>query len=85
MMFSVLISANRILLIGDSITYGKGNPPGFRDNLYDLLKIRGYPFDRINSDEEIDINTLISAEQCMFIGSLLPCLRDQKDGDNQND
>jgi len=47
--------------------------------------IRGYPFERINKSDEIDINSRITAEQCMFIGPLLPCLREKISGDVQND
>ncbi len=47
--------------------------------------IRGYPFEKISKEEEIDINSLITAENCMFIGPILPCLREQIAGDIQND
>jgi coenzyme F420-0:L-glutamate ligase len=36
--------------------------------------IRGYPLKRIKMEEEQDINRFISAEECMFLGPLMPCL-----------
>ena len=39
--------------------------------------IRGYPMNRINKEEEIDLNTQISAEECMFLG---PFIRGGKGG-----
>ncbi len=33
--------------------------------------IKGYPINRIAADEEIDLNTQITAEKCMFIGPFL--------------
>lgn len=39
--------------------------------------IRGYPIKRITRKEEQDINSLITEENCMFIGPLLPCLEEK--------
>ena len=39
--------------------------------------IRGYPIERISSDDEQDINSLITEVNCMFIGPLLPCLEER--------
>ncbi len=40
--------------------------------------IRGYPIEKVTPDNEIDINTLITEEDCMFLGPLLPCLEFEK-------
>ena len=58
---------------------------GETDERIPFVIIRGYPFDKISKNEEVDINSLITAESCMFIGPLLPCLREQFAGDIQDD
>ncbi|MHA1224289.1 MAG: coenzyme F420-0:L-glutamate ligase [Candidatus Heimdallarchaeaceae archaeon] len=37
--------------------------------------IRGYPVKRIEEKDETDVNKLIPAEKCMFIGPLLPYIK----------
>ncbi len=44
--------------------------------------IRGYPIERVTPDNERNINTLITKEDCMFLGPLLPCLEFKKKSDN---
>ncbi|MBN2105442.1 T9SS type A sorting domain-containing protein [bacterium] len=40
------------MFIGDSITYGKGCMPGFRDDVYWALKNMGFPFEFVGSVNE---------------------------------
>ena len=47
--------------------------------------IRGFPLVRISQNEEQDINTLITEEKCMFMGPVLPCLKDKASGEFGND
>jgi coenzyme F420-0:L-glutamate ligase len=47
--------------------------------------IRDYPIKRITSKEEQDINSLITEENCMFIGPLLPCLEEKMKRAIKND
>ena len=44
---------------------------GETDEMIPFAIIRGFPMIRIAKDEEMDINTLISAEECMFIGPFI--------------
>ncbi len=44
--------------------------------------IRNYKFVEIKEQEENDINTLITAEQCMFIGPLLNCIKEKSEKQN---
>jgi len=57
---------------------------GETDEQVPFALIRGYTIERIDPSEEEDINTLITAEQCMFIGPLLKCLEEEK-GVKKND
>jgi F420-0:gamma-glutamyl ligase len=41
---------------------------GETDEMIPFAIIRGFPMIRISKDEEMDLNTLISPEECMFIG-----------------
>jgi F420-0:gamma-glutamyl ligase len=41
---------------------------GETDEMIPFVIIRGFPMIRISKDEEMDLNTLISPEECMFIG-----------------
>ena len=50
---------------------------GETDEQIPFVIIRGYSTLRINASEEEDLNTLITAEQCMFIGPLLKCLEEK--------
>jgi len=47
--------------------------------------IRGYPIERISSEDEQDINSLITEDNCMFIGPLLPCLEEKMKRVVEND
>ncbi|MCG3225580.1 MAG: coenzyme F420-0:L-glutamate ligase [Candidatus Heimdallarchaeota archaeon] len=51
---------------------------GETDERIPFVIIRGYSMSRINASEEKDLNTLITAEQCMFIGPLLKCLEEKR-------
>lgn len=44
---------------------------GETDEMIPFAIIRGFPMIRISKDEEMDLNTLISAEECMFIGPFI--------------
>jgi len=44
---------------------------GETDEMIPFVIIRGFPIIRISKDEELDLNTLISAEECMFIGPFI--------------
>ncbi len=54
---------------------------GETDECIPFVLIRGYPIEKISSEQERDINSLITAESCMFIGPLLPFIK-RKKGDN---
>ncbi|MHA2308485.1 MAG: coenzyme F420-0:L-glutamate ligase [Candidatus Heimdallarchaeaceae archaeon] len=51
---------------------------GETDEQIPFVVIRGYPMLRINPSEEEDLNALITAEECMFIGPLLKCLEEKR-------
>jgi len=45
-------AVHKILFIGDSITYGKGDVPGFRGDVYWSLQNMGFPFEFVGSVNE---------------------------------
>jgi coenzyme F420-0:L-glutamate ligase len=51
---------------------------GETDEQIPFVIIRGYPTVRIDEVSEEDLNTLISPEECMFIGPILECLEEKR-------
>lgn len=47
--------------------------------------IRNYPLIPVSEDDEIDINYLIPEDLCMFLGPLLPCIKEKIEGVKYND
>ncbi len=58
---------------------------GETDERTPFVIIRNYPLIPISEDDEIDINDLILADLCMYIGPLMPCIKEKIEGEKQND
>ena len=50
-----------------------------------FVVIRNYPLIPISEEDEIDVNDLIPADFCMFLGPLMPCINEKIKGEKQND
>jgi coenzyme F420-0:L-glutamate ligase len=64
--------------IADQIATAAELVMGETDERIPFVIVRGFSTERINPSEEEDINTLITAEQCMFIGPLIKCLKEKR-------
>ena len=53
---------------------------GETDERIPFVIIRNYPLIPISEDDEIDINDLILADLCMFLGPLMPCIKEKIEG-----
>lgn len=54
---------------------------GETDEQIPFVIIRNYPALIIDPKDEININDLIPAESCMFLGPLIPCLKEKIEGE----
>ncbi len=71
--------------IADQLATAAESLMGETNEQIPFVIIRGYPMIQISSSEERDLNSLISAEDCMFIGPILPCIKEIQHGDNEID
>ncbi len=58
---------------------------GETDERTPFVIIRNYPLIPISEEDEKDINDLIPADLCMFLGPLMPCIKEKIEGEKQND
>ncbi|MBY9000914.1 MAG: coenzyme F420-0:L-glutamate ligase, partial [Candidatus Heimdallarchaeota archaeon] len=58
---------------------------GETDERIPFVIIRNFPLLQISEADEEDISDLIPADLCMFIGPLLPCIREKIQGETKND
>ncbi len=71
--------------VGDQLATAAELLMGETDERIPFVIVRGYPIRRITNKEEQDINLLITEENCMFIGPLLPCLEEKMKRAIEND
>jgi len=58
---------------------------GETDERTPFVIIRNYPLIAISEEDEKDINDLITADLCMFLGPLMPCIKEKIEGEKMND
>ncbi len=58
---------------------------GETDERTPFVIIRNYPLILISEEDEKNINELIPADLCMFLGPLMPCIKEKIEGEKYND